>query len=255
MAILAGGSLVLRSGAGDRGLAIAVAEPPRDLDRDGDGVPDEIDRCLADAGLTPDGCPPRDSDGDGVIDRADTCPDRPGPRQNSGCPDTDGDGDGVVDRRDRCVDVPGLPRFSGCRPPDADGDGITDADDRCPDSAEVWNGRRDGDGCRDRGAARVVIQRPRAIVLPDSPFSKSGSLDRSGRRALRVAARYAAAVGAYRAIAVLERKAKKRRTDNPRRAARRVRALTRALRDMRPRLQVEMTEREGERDQLLITFE
>ncbi len=54
-------------------------------DRDGDGVPDDQDRCPDDPGPKElEGCP--DRDGDGVPDIDDKCPDEPGPAQNDGCP-------------------------------------------------------------------------------------------------------------------------------------------------------------------------
>ncbi len=59
------------------------------LDSDGDGVPDDSDRCPGTprgVAVGPDGCPP-DSDGDGVPDYMDKCPDTPkGAKVNSqGC--------------------------------------------------------------------------------------------------------------------------------------------------------------------------
>lgn len=64
----------------------AVAAPEaRPGDRDGDGVPDAVDRCPDDPGPAAlDGCP--DADGDEIADRDDACPDQPGPAQNRGCP-------------------------------------------------------------------------------------------------------------------------------------------------------------------------
>jgi len=64
-----------------------VVEPGRgpEGDRDGDGVPDETDRCPDEPGPAElDGCP--DRDGDGIADLKDKCPDQPGPAQNDGCP-------------------------------------------------------------------------------------------------------------------------------------------------------------------------
>ncbi len=78
-------------------------------DKDGDGVPDDQDRCPgtpADISVNDDGCPP-DTDGDGVFDYKDRCPDTPkGITVNIfGCP-ADSDGDGVTDDIDRCPDTP-----------------------------------------------------------------------------------------------------------------------------------------------------
>ncbi|GAB2763361.1 hypothetical protein GCM10027275_00450 [Rhabdobacter roseus] len=115
-------------------------------DSDGDGIPDYVDRCPQEAGpVATRGCP--DTDGDGFIDRLDECPTVAGTLR--GCPDRDGDG--VYDQFDACPDVPGLVRFGGC--PDTDGDGIPDPSDLCPDKPGTYeNGGcpdTDGDGVHD----------------------------------------------------------------------------------------------------------
>lgn len=84
------------------------------LDADGDGVPNDKDKCPnTPPGVAVDeiGCPKdKDSDGDGVPDYLDNCPDNTpeeisaGVDQN-GCP-KDSDGDGVLDYRDRCPNTP-----------------------------------------------------------------------------------------------------------------------------------------------------
>jgi len=66
--------------------------PPPASDRDGDGVPDDRDRCPDQAGSAAnDGCPDVDSDGDGLVDRLDKCPFEPeiynGHDDDDGCPD------------------------------------------------------------------------------------------------------------------------------------------------------------------------
>ena len=71
---------------------------------------------------------PSDRDGDGIPDDEDRCPDTPGLPQFQGCPDTDGDG--IPDGEDRCPNAAGPAQFQGC--PDTDGDGIPDIDDACP---------------------------------------------------------------------------------------------------------------------------
>ena len=115
-------------------------------DTDGDGIPDNIDKCPNEAGpLKTRGCP--DRDGDGVVDSKDKCPDVPG--TINGCPDRDGDG--VPDDKDVCPDIKGLIRFAGC--PDSDGDGISDALDLCPDKPGTYANKgcpdTDGDGVND----------------------------------------------------------------------------------------------------------
>ncbi len=106
------------------------------LDSDGDGIPDYKDKCPGTpAGVKVDsnGCP-LDSDGDGVYDYLDKCPGTPsGVKVDSrGCP-LDSDGDGVPDYKDKCPGTPaGAPvDKSGC-PLDSDGDGVPDYKDKCP---------------------------------------------------------------------------------------------------------------------------
>jgi hypothetical protein len=57
----------------------------REVDSDGDGVPDRTDSCPHVKGLAQfNGCP--DSDGDGIPDSKDGCPYVAGPADNNGCP-------------------------------------------------------------------------------------------------------------------------------------------------------------------------
>lgn len=90
------------------GGAIAPKAP---LDSDGDGVPDDMDKCPGTPAGTPvdaNGCE-LDSDGDGVVDSKDKCPGTPrGTKVDAdGCPiDGDADGDGVKDSKDQCPGTP-----------------------------------------------------------------------------------------------------------------------------------------------------
>lgn len=88
-----------------------------DLDTDGDGYPDSIDKCptVKEDGQEPeptDGCPAgSDRDGDGIPDVADECPDEPedkdGVQDTDGCPEHDIDNDGIPDSEDKCPTEPG----------------------------------------------------------------------------------------------------------------------------------------------------
>ncbi|UCD56318.1 MAG: thrombospondin type 3 repeat-containing protein, partial [Candidatus Hydrogenedentota bacterium] len=79
-----------------------------------------------------------DSDGDGVPDNEDKCPDTPKGVEvdDNGCP-LDSDGDGVPDYKDDCPDTPKGANVddNGC-PLDSDGDGVSDYEDKCPDTPE-----------------------------------------------------------------------------------------------------------------------
>jgi outer membrane protein OmpA-like peptidoglycan-associated protein len=146
---------------------LAIVFEPRAGDRDGDGVPDDVDRC-PDAGEDrdgfedEDGCPDPDNDGDGIRDPDDGCPDEPedrdGFQDEDGCPDRDDDDrddDGIRDPDDGCPDDPedadGFADQDGCPDPDNDGDHILDVDDLCIDKPETHNTVDDEDGCPDRG--------------------------------------------------------------------------------------------------------
>ena len=86
-------------------------------DRDGDGYPDDIDKCpdIPEDGKEPDptdGCPvDADRDGDGIPDKDDACPDVPedkdGIEDEDGCPEKDADNDGILDQQDACPTEPG----------------------------------------------------------------------------------------------------------------------------------------------------
>jgi OOP family OmpA-OmpF porin len=142
--------------------------PRKRLDSDGDGIPDDADRCpdLAedrDGYEDDDGCPDPDNDKDGVPDGLDKCPndpeDRDGYEDHDGCPDADNDMDGIPDARDKCPDVAedrdGFDDEDGCPDPDNDKDGVPDARDKCPNNAEKVNGYQDDDGCPDEIPAAV----------------------------------------------------------------------------------------------------
>ena len=128
-------------------------QQPQNLDRDNDGLSDNIDRCPDQAGpVSNQGCPLPDRDSDGVPDVSDNCPDNAGPLTNGGCPDNnvvksqgmvnipapqnlDRDNDGLTDNVDRCPDQAGPISNQGCPLSDRDGDGVPDISDNCPDKA------------------------------------------------------------------------------------------------------------------------
>lgn len=124
------------------------------VDTDGDGVPDKMDKCPDQMGTAAtNGCP--DRDGDGIPDYEDKCPDAAGVAGLVGCPLPDRDNDGVADENDQCPDVAGVAKYNGCPVPDTDGDGINDELDACPKivGTEKYNGcpvpDTDGDGIDD----------------------------------------------------------------------------------------------------------
>ena len=131
-------------------------EPKRDIDSDGDGFFDSVDKCVNVPGIAPDGCPAPaeepDTDGDGFKDSVDACVNDPG-TDPDGCPDSDGDG--FKDNVDKCPQVPGVAP-DGCPPPDTDGDGIIDANDKCIQEPESKNNYQDADGCPDDVPKAVV---------------------------------------------------------------------------------------------------
>jgi outer membrane protein OmpA-like peptidoglycan-associated protein len=116
------------------------------LDRDGDGISDDMDRCPDQAGTSKyNGCPIPDSDGDGINDELDKCPNQSGLSKYDGCPIPDTDGDGINDELDKCPTQAGTAARNGCPATDRDNDGINDDEDRCPDIAGTSTNR----GCPD----------------------------------------------------------------------------------------------------------
>lgn len=74
----------------------SLAPKPASSDMDGDGIPDDKDKCPKDPedkdGFEDeDGCPDPDNDRDGIVDFSDKCPDQPetrnGYEDEDGCPD------------------------------------------------------------------------------------------------------------------------------------------------------------------------
>ncbi len=141
---------------------------PTSNDRDGDGIPDNVDKCPdqpedKDGFQDEDGCPDLDNDGDGIPDAIDKCPNEPedkdGFQDEDGCPDLDNDGDGIPDTLDKCPNEPedkdGFQDEDGCPDPDNDGDGIPDVIDKCPNEPETFNNYQDADGCPDEVPAEV----------------------------------------------------------------------------------------------------
>jgi OOP family OmpA-OmpF porin len=141
---------------------------PTSTDRDGDGIPDNVDKCPdlpedKDGFQDEDGCPDLDNDGDGIPDAIDKCPNEPedkdGFQDDDGCPDLDNDGDGIPDKLDKCPNEPedkdGFQDEDGCPDPDNDGDGIPDVIDKCPNQPETFNNYQDEDGCPDEVPAEV----------------------------------------------------------------------------------------------------
>ncbi len=157
---LAGVELPLGSAVGTprvRGV-VGIGWAPRFYDRDGDGIPDELDQCPAlaedrDGFEDEDGCVDFDNDGDGIADPVDACPAEPEDRDDyeddDGCIDPDNDGDGVLDGLDACPQTPGVPSENGCEIPDTDGDGVLDTEDWCRERPEDRDGYQDADGCPD----------------------------------------------------------------------------------------------------------
>ncbi len=115
-------------------------------DRDGDGIPDDIDQCPdvpedKDGFEDEDGCPDYDNDKDGIYDAQDECPndpeDRDGFQDADGCPDPDNDKDGICDP---WVSEKGL---------QAKYAKICKGTDQCPNQPETFNNFKDEDGCPD----------------------------------------------------------------------------------------------------------
>jgi hypothetical protein len=162
-------------------------------DRDGDGIPDDVDQCPTaaedfDGFQDSDGCPDPDNDGDGILDVNDKCPDQAedfdGFEDQDGCPDLDNDKDGIPDDVDHCPNQPetknGYKDEDGCPDEaDQDGDGIPDARDKCPTEAEDTDGFEDEDGCPDLDNDKDGIPDDRDECL-NEPETYNGFEDTDG---------------------------------------------------------------------------
>ena len=150
---------------GDRETVAPVA--PVSADSDGDGVPDELDRCPVtpedlDGFEDEDGCPEPDNDGDSLADSIDTCPFEA--ETNNGNKDDDG-----------CPDIA----------PDEDKDGIADAVDRCPFEPENIDGVRDEDGCPEfaipaQAALSKILSAPRTTLISAAELDHPLDSDNDG---------------------------------------------------------------------------
>jgi OOP family OmpA-OmpF porin len=126
---------------------------PAPGDRDGDGIPDNVDKCPDEPEnyngyQDEDGCPDDpDTDGDGIPDSRDQCvlqpEDKDGYQDSDGCPDPDNDLDTIPDEKDKdpvtgksCANDPedpdGFEDADGCPELDNDKDGVPDLEDMCP---------------------------------------------------------------------------------------------------------------------------
>ncbi|MBK7857754.1 MAG: thrombospondin type 3 repeat-containing protein [Archangiaceae bacterium] len=175
--------------AGDAGTALArvlTREPPPRRPTADAGV------AAVDAGAVASlAFATADSDGDGVPDEADRCPvtreDPDGFEDEDGCPEPDNDDDGVADAVDRCPEVAAAldGDADGCAKvaPDADGDGVADAVDRCPLEPENVDGVRDLDGCPEQSAppalAKLLAPAPAAFPAAGAP-ADAASVDSDG---------------------------------------------------------------------------
>jgi len=151
------------------------------LDRDHDGITDELDACPDVAGVpsddpTKNGCPAAlDRDHDGITDELDACPDVAGvpsddPTKN-GCPESqDRDKDGILDADDACPTEPGVassdPLKNGCsEPKDTDKDTILDPVDACPERAGPPNTDPKKHGC-----PKATVQGTKVNILDRIEF-------------------------------------------------------------------------------------
>jgi outer membrane protein OmpA-like peptidoglycan-associated protein len=144
------------------------AEVCPELDADGDGVKNRVDRCPyvpedIDQFEDADGCPDADDDRDGVPDVRDKCPRVPGDPRWDGCPPPDRDRDGVLDHEDRCPDEPGPPARQGCPVRDRDGDGVEDAQDSCIDEP----GPPENKGCPRKPLVEITKEK---LVIYDKVY-------------------------------------------------------------------------------------
>jgi OmpA-OmpF porin, OOP family len=174
----------------ERGFVMPTAEP-KPNDRDGDGYPDNEDKCPDQPEnfqgyQDEDGCPDDpDTDGDGIPDSKDLCiidpEDKDGYQDEDGCPEPDNDQDGIADAKDKCPNEPedpdGFEDEDGCPEPDNDQDKVVDIEDMCPNEFGEATGPKKG--CPKKSIVVVTnteikitqqihFQFGKAIIRPDS---------------------------------------------------------------------------------------
>ncbi len=154
-------------------------------DSDGDGIPDDEDKCPLEGGNVVRlagpyyGCPKRDSDGDGIPDHLDACPDKPG-----------------VPTKD--------PATNGCPDPDRDHDGIPNEKDKCPDEPETYNGFQDADGCPDVSPVQVEVRPDQIVILNETIKFELNSDKIAGDRSYQALDAVGAALRAHPEIKRIE---------------------------------------------------
>jgi OOP family OmpA-OmpF porin len=152
----------------DIGLITEKMVDALSTDRDGDGIPDDIDQCPdvaedKDGFEDEDGCPDYDNDKDGIYDTQDECPndpeDRDGFQDTDGCPDPDNDKDGICDPwvSEQGKQVKYLKICKGS--------------DQCPNQPETFNGFKDDDGCPDEKPQEIK----QAMVLRGVNFKTASA--------------------------------------------------------------------------------
>ncbi len=164
----------------------------RPIDRDKDGLTDDVDECRKepedlDDFEDGDGCPDPDNDDDGFADVDEACPDDAedldGWEDGDGCPEPDNDLDGLDDGVDTCPDeaedLDGWQDEDGCPDDDNDGDGILDAMDACPNGAETVDGWQDQDGCPDPDNDGDGIE-DEVDICPNEAEERNGVRDEDG---------------------------------------------------------------------------
>jgi len=190
-----GGGTGLVNGAGTPDFRLFAGVAFRggvDDDRDGDGLPNDVDMCPIDPEdfdgfQDDDGCPDVDNDEDGIRDTNDECPNDPEDRDDfedeNGCPDPDNDADGILDVADQCPNDPedadAFEDENGCPDPDNDADGILDAADACPNEPEDMDGFEDENGCPDPDNDRDGILDVND-ACPNEPEDFDGFEDENG---------------------------------------------------------------------------
>lgn len=137
-----------------------------EADNDSDGVLDGADKCPLVAGpAANNGCPDTDADKDDVVDRLDKCPneaeDKDDFQDDDGCPELDNDGDGIADASDACPREAGIPQEKGCPAKDSDGDSVFDFEDNCP----TEKGEKDNAGCPAAQKQLVIITKEKLKIL------------------------------------------------------------------------------------------
>ena len=191
---------------------LSLGWAPRPHDKDGDGIPDDVDQCPEDPedkdGFEDsDGCPDVDNDDDGIIDKLDACPNVAGVETSdpttNGCPaESRRPADRSVGERERNREARHASLPSSRRSPSSrsfPSSGARSAGATSPSSGTRGGGQRGRPRINPTGSARSLRARSHRVA----PRARRAGEQRCGRSSERAHLRHSRGAGVDRAGATI----------------------------------------------------